>query len=135
MRGLAFVCSKPQGEAEANVARRVANIEQSRKGDLEAMFDGLAKGLTAAKTREQNPAIVAEIKARIKITVDGLVAVQARLATRPDSMPTVATITAPVLAIAGAEDIGVTAAEMEALKAAPVDATSCIARCGAPCGF
>jgi len=119
MRGLAFVCSKPQGEAEANLARRVANIEQSRKGDLEAMFDGLAKNLTAAKTREQNPGIVAEIKARIKISVDGLVAVQAGLATRPDSMPTVPTITAPVLAIAGAEDVGVTPAEMEALKAAP----------------
>jgi pimeloyl-ACP methyl ester carboxylesterase len=82
MRGLAFVCSKPQPEAEANIARRVANIEQARKGDLEAMFDGLAKGLTAAKTREQNPGIVAEIKARIKISVDGLVAVQAGLATR-----------------------------------------------------
>ena len=119
MRGLAFVCSKPQPEAEANIARRVANIEQARKGDLEAIFDGLAKNLTAAKTREENPGIVAEIKARIKISVDGLVAVQAGLATRPDSMPTVPTITAPVLAIAGAEDVGVTPAEMEALKAAP----------------
>jgi pimeloyl-ACP methyl ester carboxylesterase len=33
-------------------------------------------------------------------------------------MPTVATITAPVLAIAGAEDASVTPAEMEAFKAA-----------------
>jgi pimeloyl-ACP methyl ester carboxylesterase len=119
MRGLAFVCSKPQGEAEANLARRVANIEQARKGDLEAIFEAAAKNLTAAKTREQRPEMVAELKARMRITVDGLVAVQAGLATRPDSMPTVATITAPVLAIAGAEDTGVTAAEMEAFKAAP----------------
>jgi 3-oxoadipate enol-lactonase len=38
---------------------------------------------------------------------------------RPDSVPTVATIAAPVLAIAGGEDSGVTAAEMEAFSAAP----------------
>jgi len=55
----------------------------------------------------------------MKLSADGLVAVQAGLATRPDSIPTVAAITVPVLAIAGAEDAGVTPAEMEALKAAP----------------
>ena len=55
----------------------------------------------------------------MRLSADGLVAVQAGLATRPDSVPTVATITAPVLAIAGGEDPGVTPAEMEALKAAP----------------
>jgi 3-oxoadipate enol-lactonase len=119
MRGLAFVCSKPQGEADANLARRVVNIDQARRGDLESLFDGLANNLTAAKSREQRPGIVTELKARMRISADGLVAVQAGLATRPDSMPTVPTITAPVLAIAGAEDAGVTPAEMEALKAAP----------------
>jgi pimeloyl-ACP methyl ester carboxylesterase len=53
------------------------------------------------------------------LATEALVAVQAGLATRPDSVPTVATITIPVLAIAGGEDTGVTAAEMEAFHAAP----------------
>jgi len=118
IRGLAFVCSKPQGEAEANLARRVANIEQARKGDLEAIFDGMAQTLTGATTRKESPQIAAALRAKMGLTADGLVAVQAGLATRPDSMPTVATITAPVLAIAGAEDASVTPAEMEAFKAA-----------------
>jgi pimeloyl-ACP methyl ester carboxylesterase len=45
--------------------------------------------------------------------------VQAGLATRPDSLPTVKTIGVPVLAIAGGEDGAVTAAEMEAFRGAP----------------
>ena len=46
-------------------------------------------------------------------------AVQAGLATRPDSVPTVAGLSVPVLAIAGSEDPGITSAEMEAFYAAP----------------
>jgi pimeloyl-ACP methyl ester carboxylesterase len=53
------------------------------------------------------------------LTPEAAIAVQAGLAMRPDSVPTVATIAAPVLAIAGGEDSGVTAAEMEAFSAAP----------------
>ena len=53
------------------------------------------------------------------LTPQSLVAVQAGLATRPDSVPTVPTIDAPVLAIAGGEDAHVTPAEMEAFRVAP----------------
>jgi pimeloyl-ACP methyl ester carboxylesterase len=53
------------------------------------------------------------------LTPEALVAVQAGLATRPDSVPTVATITAPILAIAGGEDSAVTPADMEAFRVAP----------------
>jgi pimeloyl-ACP methyl ester carboxylesterase len=53
------------------------------------------------------------------LTVEAVVAVQAGLATRPDSVPTVSTIDVPVLAIAGGEDSAVSGAEMEAFHAAP----------------
>jgi len=119
MRGLAFVCSKPQPDAEVNLVKRKATIEQARRGELDAIFDGLAQTLIGATTRGNDPKAASELRAMMKLSADGLVAVQAGLATRPDSIPTVATITAPVLAIAGAEDAGVTPAEMEALKAAP----------------
>jgi 3-oxoadipate enol-lactonase len=59
------------------------------------------------------------LRARMTLTPEALVAVQAGLATRPDSVPTVATITAPILAIAGGEDPGVTPEEMQAFHAAP----------------
>jgi pimeloyl-ACP methyl ester carboxylesterase len=53
------------------------------------------------------------------LTPEAAVAVQAGLAMRPDSAPTVATIDVPVLAIAGGEDSAVTPTEMEAFNAAP----------------
>ena len=119
MRGLAFVCSKPQSDAEANLLKRVATITQAQAGGAEALYDGMAQSLIAATARHRNPEIVSELRARMTLSPEALVAVQAGLATRPDSVPTVATITAPILAIAGGEDSAVTAADMEAFRVAP----------------
>lgn len=119
MRGLAFVCSKPQPDTEAGLQKRVANIEQARTGNVSAMFDGMTQTLVGATARSRHPEIASELRSRMTLSVDALVAVQAGLATRPDSMSTVATINVPVLAIAGGEDGAVTPAEMEALRAAP----------------
>ncbi len=119
VRGLVFVCSKPQPDAEANLTRRAATIAQTRQGGIADLFDGMAQALIGATAKERRPEIVAELRARMTLTPEALVAVQAGLATRPDSLPTVATIDAPVLAIAGGEDPGVTPAEMEVFQAAP----------------
>src|ERR1019366_741385 len=119
MRGLAFVCSKPQPDAAANLQKRAANIAQARADGTGALFDGMAQTSIGATARQRRPEIVAELRARMTLTAEGAVAVQAGLATRPDSLPTVATIDVPVLAIAGGEDSAVTAGEMEAFSAAP----------------
>jgi 3-oxoadipate enol-lactonase len=119
VRGMAFVCSKPQPDAEANLSRRAATIAQARAGGSAAIFDGMAQTLVGTTARQHNPEIVGQLRARMTLTAEALVAVQAGLATRPDSVPTVATISAPILAIAGGEDPGITTAEMEAFHAAP----------------
>ena len=119
VRGLAFVCSKPQPDAAANLSRRAATIAQARAGSSAALFDGMAQNLIGATARQRHPEIVTQLRARMTLTPEALVAVQAGLATRPDSVPTVATITAPILAIAGGEDTGIAPAEMEAFRAAP----------------
>jgi pimeloyl-ACP methyl ester carboxylesterase len=119
MRGLAFVCSKPQPDAAANHARRAATIAQARAGETAALFDGMAQTLTGATSRHRRTEIVGELRSRMTLTAEALVAVQAGLATRPDSLPTVETIEAPILTIAGGEDPGVTPAEMQAFFAAP----------------
>jgi pimeloyl-ACP methyl ester carboxylesterase len=118
MRGLAFVCSKPQSDAEANLVKRAANIAQARAGESAKLFDGMAQTLVSATSRQRNPSIVAEVRERMTLTPEALVAVQAGLAVRPDSGPTVAAITAPVLAIAGGEDPVVSPVEMEAFRGA-----------------
>jgi 3-oxoadipate enol-lactonase len=119
MRGLGFICSKPQPDAEAGLAKRVANIAAIRESGVEAFFDGQAKALIGETARTRRPAIVPELRARMTLTAEAAVAVQAGLALRPDSVPAVATIDVPVLAIAGGEDPAVAAADMKALRAAP----------------
>lgn len=119
VRGMVFVCSKPQPDAEANLSRRAATIAQARAGGSAALFDGMAQTLIGATAREQHPEIVAELRARMTLSPEALAAVQAGLATRPDSVPTVATITVPILAFAGGEDPGITTDEMKAFNAAP----------------
>jgi pimeloyl-ACP methyl ester carboxylesterase len=119
VRGLAFVCAKPQPDATANLARRAATIAQAQAGGIGALFDGMAQTLIGRTARERHPKIVSQLRARMTITPEAMAAVQAGLATRPDSVPTVATITAPLLAIAGGEDSVATPAEMEAFHAAP----------------
>jgi pimeloyl-ACP methyl ester carboxylesterase len=119
MTGLAFVCSKAQPDAEANLTKRAASIAQVRAEGTAGFFDGNAQSLMGATARERRPEIVAEVRARMTLTTAAVVAVQAGLATRPDSVPTVATIDVPVLAVAGGEDLAISPANMEAFNAAP----------------
>jgi pimeloyl-ACP methyl ester carboxylesterase len=119
VRGLVFICSKPQPDAAANLTRRAATIAQARAGNSAALFDGMAQNLIGSTARERHPEVVTELRARMTLTTEAFVAVQAGLAMRPDSVPTVATIAAPILAIASGEDTGIAPAEMEAFRAAP----------------
>jgi pimeloyl-ACP methyl ester carboxylesterase len=119
MTGLVFVSSKPQPDALANLIRRAETIKRARTEGVTALFDGMAQTLLSETSRRERPEIVAEIRAHMTLTPEAEVAVQAGLATRPDSVPTVSTIRVPVLAIAGAEDTAVTPADMEAFRSAP----------------
>ncbi|HXS78522.1 MAG TPA: alpha/beta fold hydrolase [Terracidiphilus sp.] len=119
MRGLVFVCSKAQPDAESNLVKRVETINRIRREGTAAVFDSNAQTLIGATARSQRPQIVGELRSRMTLAPDAVVAVQAGLATRPNSVPDIAEIDAPVLAICGGEDPGITEAEMRAFKAAP----------------
>jgi pimeloyl-ACP methyl ester carboxylesterase len=119
MRGLVFVCSKPQPDAEANLAKRAATIALAKSDGVAAILDGMAQNLLGESARLDRPELITEVRARMTLSTEALIAVQAGLATRPDSVPTVSTIRAPILAIAGAEDSTVTSTEMEAFRLAP----------------
>lgn len=118
MRGLAIVCSKPQPDAEMNLAKRVETIAKARSEGTADVFDGNTQTLIGASARARRPEIMAELRARMTLMPDALVATQAGLATRPDSVPDVAGIDAPVLAICGGEDPGISESEMRAFEAA-----------------
>lgn len=118
MRGLVFICSKPQPDAEPALIKRAANIGIARESGVSVLFDEMAKLLVGESSRRRRPEIVSECRARMTITTGAFVAVQAGLATRPDSIPTVATIESPVLAIAGGEDTAIAPSDMEAFGSA-----------------
>jgi 3-oxoadipate enol-lactonase len=118
VRGLAFVCSKPQPDAETNLAKRVETITKARKEGTAGIFESNAQTLIGATARQGRPEIVNELRVRMTLTPEAVVAVQAGLATRPDSVPTIAGINVPVLAICGGEDPGITPLEMQAFQAA-----------------
>jgi len=119
MRGLAFICSKPQPDAEANLIKRGDTIARARAGEREALFDGMVQTSTGATARARRPAILPELRARMTLSAEAIVAVQAGLAARPDSVPTVATIAVPLFGVAGGEDFAVSPAEMEVFRSAP----------------
>jgi 3-oxoadipate enol-lactonase len=119
MRGLAFVCSKPQPDAEVNFVKRADTIAKARAGESEALFDGMVQASAGASAKGRRPVIVPELRKRMTLTAEAIVAVQAGLAARPDSVPTVGTINVPVFGVAGGEDFAVSPTEMEAFRAAP----------------
>ena len=119
MRGLVFVCSKAQPDAEANLVKRVETINRVKREGTAGVFDGNAQTLIGASTRAKRPEVVNELRARMTLTPEAVIAVQAGLATRQDSVPDIAEIDAPVLAICGGEDPGITEAEMRAFEGAP----------------
>ncbi len=119
MRGLAFVCSKPQADAEPALVKRAANIALARESGVAKIFDSMVQLLLGETSRQRRPEIVAECRSRMTITTEAFIAVQAGLAARPDSIATVASIDKPVLAIAGGEDTAVNPVDMEAFRAAP----------------
>jgi 3-oxoadipate enol-lactonase len=118
MRGLIFVCSKPQPDAESNLVKRVETIDRLRREGTAGVFDGNAQTLIGASTRARRPEVVTELRARMTLTPEAAVAVQAGLAVRPSSVPEIPEIDAPILAICGGEDPGITEAEMRVFEAA-----------------
>lgn len=119
MRALAFVCSKPQADGEAALEKRAENLARVRAEGVSGFLDTMANTLPGASSRARWPELVNEVRVTMTLTAEAVVAVQAGLARRPDSLPTVATINVPVLAIAGGEDGSVTPADMAAFQGAP----------------
>ena len=119
VRGLAFICCKPQPDAEPNLAKRKENIDRARREGLPHLFDEMAVNLTGEAARNNRPTMVPELRIHMTLSVNAFIAVQAGLAARPDSVPTIASIQVPVLAIAGGADTSASTADMAAFQQAP----------------
>jgi pimeloyl-ACP methyl ester carboxylesterase len=113
VQGLVFCCGKPQPDTAANRAKRAESIEKIKLGGRAAFFDNMVETLVGPTARARHPQRSIELRAMMDaMTAEAVIAVQEGLAQRPDSTPTIPTITVPVLALAGGEDGGSTPEEM-----------------------
>lgn len=113
IRGLALCCGKPHPDTSANQAKRTEDIEKIRLGGISDFFDRMVNTLVGPTSRAQHPEKSMQLRAMMDATTPGaVIAVQQGLAQRPDSIPTIPTMTVPVLALAGAEDSGSSPLEM-----------------------
>ena len=117
MTALALVCSKPQPDDEAMRERRHQTMRDARKpGGLARFFDATADTLLGPTCLQREPKKRATVRGMMdSMQLEAMLAVQQGLMVRPDSVPTLATIHAPVCAIAGGEDQGSTPEAMRVI--------------------
>jgi pimeloyl-ACP methyl ester carboxylesterase len=110
--GLGFLCSRPQPEPEPFRQHRAEAMAQATASNLGEIFDGAISKCTGLTAQTVRPEILRELRACVKQPIAAYLATQAGLATRPDSVPTVATINVPLLAVSGGEDNASSRADM-----------------------
>jgi 3-oxoadipate enol-lactonase len=116
---LAFCCSKPQADVDANRSKRrewIEGIHLRGTGDfIELMLNSLI-GETA---RRRFPQKIGEAREMMQaMRPEAVIAVQQGLAARPDSVATAKTIRVPTCIVAAAEDTGSTIEDMKLLAEA-----------------
>lgn len=92
-------------DTEEGRAARLKSAEDVQQNGPAAFLDSMVPKLLGQHTRDNRPDVVEGArKMMAKMTATGIVAVQQGMAARPDSAPTLATISVPTLVLAGAED-------------------------------
>ena len=110
-----FLCGTKAGadNAEARTNRLKTADTVEREGSSQ-FIEGMIPRLLGESTRRNRPDLVDRARQMMhKMTVAGIAAVQRGMAERPDSTPTLATITVPAMVVVGAEDVATPQAEAE----------------------
>jgi 3-oxoadipate enol-lactonase len=117
IQALAFCCGKPQPDAEPNRSKRKETIRTILQNGTADFFDQTLQSLVTPTYRQREPERTAELRAMMDgMTSQTAIAIQQGLMERPDSVRTVKTISAPVLALAATEDQASTPAEMKVIQ-------------------
>jgi 3-oxoadipate enol-lactonase len=104
---MALICGKPQPDSTESRAKRTDLMRSAQEpGGLEKFFDYMAAMPIGETAKQREPGVVAAARAMMEnMQLETVLAVQQGLMERPDSVPTLQTMTAPVCAIAGGEDV------------------------------
>jgi pimeloyl-ACP methyl ester carboxylesterase len=113
---LAFCCSKPQADSDANRAKRQETIESLRLRGTADFIESMLSTVIGPTARRRWPQKIAEAREMMQtMRNDAAIAIQQGLAARPDSVPTAKTLRVPCCVLAGGEDGSSTPAEMRLL--------------------
>lgn len=97
--------TRPTPDAPEAQQNRHRAIEEVQRAGVSSFTDGFTVGLLGAAAKADNPALLGTLQERAAAnSAEGVMGALAALAARPDSTPTLATITAPTLIVVGAED-------------------------------
>ena len=116
---LAFCCSRPQADADANRAKRKEWIESINLRGTGDFFELMLGSLIGPTARTRFPQKIGEAREMMQMMrPEAVIAVQQGLAARPDSVATAKTIRVPACVVAAAEDSGSTVEDMKLLAEA-----------------
>jgi pimeloyl-ACP methyl ester carboxylesterase len=116
VNALAFCCGKPQPDSPSGRDKRLETIKDVERNGTGPFFDRGLASLSAASFLRQQPDRAAELREMMDaVSAETVVAIQLCLMERPDSLPTLPTISVPVLALAASQDQASTPEEMQAI--------------------
>lgn len=118
VRGLVLLGTRAGADVDAARARRRELIDVAADRGSAGVADQMMPGMLGKSSRERNPSLGDAIHAMLESApVDGVVGALQAMAERPDSRPTLGTITVPTLVVVGDEDVLTPVAESEAMHA------------------
>ncbi len=119
VRALVLCDTRAGADTPDGRAKRVEMQQVARAEGAGAIAARMITGMTGKTTRAERPAVVATLEAMMRrAPVPGIVDALQLLMDRPDSTPTLETITVPALVLCGDEDAITPLAESRAMHAA-----------------
>ncbi len=105
IRGLVLADTRAEADSDEARARRVTMQALAAREGTGAVIDAMLPGLLGASTHTEDPHRAVEVRQwAMETEAVGVIDALEALRTRPDSRPTLATITCPTLVIVGEQD-------------------------------
>ena len=113
---MAFCCSRPQADNDANRLKRNQWIKEIEQRGSDNFIEAMLGTLIGPTTARRSPEKIDEARAMMRaVRPEAVIALQQGLAARPDSVETAKTIRVPTFVLAGGEDQSSTVADMKLL--------------------
>jgi 3-oxoadipate enol-lactonase len=115
---LVLANTRATADTDEGRARRLKSIDEIQQHGPAPFLDAQIQALVGETTRRNRPDIASDARALMNpMRLENIAAVQRGMAERPDSVPTLRTITAPTLIIAGNEDTVTPVSDAELMHA------------------